>query len=151
MTIRGNIRKAAIVAAGLFLAVSATAHAQDFAAAEATIREHEQLPVFTPKGPPFDAKACMAGKRVLSIPVSSANPFNKAIIQAEIAAAKSVGFEVTEWENQARPTQWVQGVEYATNNKFDAVELLGGVNPAVLGPQIAAARAAGVKVFVSDL
>lgn len=151
MTIQRNIGKAAIVAAGLFLEVSATAYAQDFTAAETAIKQHQQLPVFAPKGLPFDAKACMAGKRILSIPVSSANPFNKAIIRAEIAAAKSVGFEVTEWENQARPTQWVQGVEYATTNKFDAVELLGGVNPAVLGPQIAAARAAGVKVFVSDL
>ncbi len=151
MPVMWNICNAVALSAGLSLAVSAAAYAQEHAEAEAVIKKHQQLPVFEAQGPAFDAKTCMAGKRILSIPVSSANPFNKAIIQAEIAAAKEVGFEVVEWENQARPTQWVQGVEYATNNKFDAVDLLGGVNPAVLGPQIAAARAAGVKVFVSDL
>jgi len=146
-----SVLKAVIMMAGMNVATSIAVRAQDFSAAKAVIEKHQQLPVFEPKGEPFDAKACMAGKKILSIPVSSANPFNKAIIQAEIAAAKDVGFEVVEWENQARPTQWVQGVEYATNNKFDAIDLLGGVNPAVLGPQIAAARAAGVQVFVSDL
>jgi ribose transport system substrate-binding protein len=133
------------------LAAASSATAADYTAAKAVIEAHQKLPAFVPNGAPFDAKACMAGKRILSIPVSSANPFNKAIIQSEISAAKDIGFEVVEWENQGQPTQWVQGVEYATNNKFDAIELLGGSNPAVLGPQIAAARAAGLKVFVSDL
>ena len=68
-----------------------------------------------------------------------------------IAAAKELGFEVDEWENQARPTQWVQGMEYAINNKFDAIDMLGGVDPAVLGPQIQEAKKAGVKIFVSHL
>jgi ribose transport system substrate-binding protein len=140
-----------LLSACLSASVSPGAHAQALDNARAVIAKHQQLPVFQPKGPPFDAKACMKGKKILSIPVSSANPFNKAIIQSEIEAAKEVGFQVTEWENQARPTQWVQGVEYGANNKFDAVDLLGGVNPAVLGPQITAARKAGVKVFVSDL
>jgi ribose transport system substrate-binding protein len=143
--------RALLLSAGASALVLAAAHAQTFDAAKAVIAKHQQLPVFEPKGPPFDAKACMAGKKMLSIPVSSANPFNKAIIQSEIEAAKEVGFQVVEWENQARPTQWVQGVEYAANNKFDAVDLLGGVNPAVLGPQITGARKAGTKVFVSDL
>ena len=48
------------------------------------------------------------------------------------AVAKQIGFTVTEWENQAQPTQWVQGMEFAINNKFDA-STCGGVNPAVLG------------------
>lgn len=141
---------AVLLSAGASVLAPAAAVAETFDA-KAMIAQHQQLPVFEPNGPPFDAKACMAGKKILSIPVSSANPFNKAIIQSEIEAAKEIGFQVVEWENQARPTQWVQGVEYAANNKFDAVDLLGGVNPAVLGPQIAAARKAGTKVFVSDL
>ena len=58
---------------------------------------------------------------------------------------------MTEWENQAQPTQWVQGMEFAINNKFDAIDMLGGVNPAVLGPQIAEAHKAGVKIFTSHL
>jgi ABC-type sugar transport system substrate-binding protein len=68
-----------------------------------------------------------------------------------IAVAKQIGFEMVEWENQARPTQWVQGIEYAINNKFDAIDMLGGTDPAVLGPQVLQAKKAGVKIFVSHL
>ena len=92
-----------------------------------------------PPGPAFDAANCKKGKKLLTTPVSSANPSTKTIALALISTAKRIGFEVTEWENQARPAQWVQGMEFAINNKYDAVDLLGGVNPAVLGPQIAAA------------
>ncbi len=135
------------------LASATPAHAAmpDLAAAQAIVDAHTVLPTFTPPGPPFDAHACMAGKKILTIPVTSANPFTKNIAIAMTQVAKQVGFEVREWENQAQPTQWVQGMEYAINNKFDAVDLLGGVNPAVLGPQIAEAKKAGIKVFTSHL
>lgn len=140
--------------AALLLGIAAAAPpaaAQDLAAAAALVQEHKALPTFTPPGPPFDARKVMAGKKLLTIPVSSANPFTKNIDLAMIATAKQVGFEVVEWENQARPTQWVQGMEYAINNKFDAIDMLGGTDPAVLGPQVQEAKKAGVKVFVSHL
>lgn len=137
---------------GTVLAANAAkAATPDLDAAKALVAEHSVLPTFTPPGPPFDAHACMAGKKLLTMPVSSANPFTKNIAIAMTQVAKKIGFEVKEWENQARPTQWVQGMEYAINNKFDAVDLLGGVNPAVLGPQIAEAKKAGIKVFTSHL
>jgi ribose transport system substrate-binding protein len=127
------------------------AAAQDLGAAAALVQEHKSLPTFVPPGPPFDARKVMAGKKLLTIPVSSANPFTKNIDLAMIAVAKQIGFEVVEWENQARPTQWVQGIEYAINNKFDAIDMLGGTDPAVLHPQVLEAKKAGVKVFVSHL
>jgi len=134
-----------------FLAPSVPAQNKlpDLDYAKRIIAKHSQLPTFTPPGPPFDARKCIAGKKVLSIPVSSANPFTKNIDIAETTVAKQLGFEWVEWQNQARPTQWVQGIEYGINNKFDAIDLLGGVNPAVLGPQIAAAKKAGLQVFTS--
>ncbi|MFC3228494.1 sugar ABC transporter substrate-binding protein [Marinibaculum pumilum] len=126
------------------------AKADGLADAKAMVAAHSSLPEkFAPPNPPFDAKACVGGKKLLVIPVSSANPFTKNIATAMTAAGKEVGLEVVEWENQARPTQWVQGFDYAINNGFDAIDLLGGVNPAVLGPQIKAAKAAGLKVFTS--
>ena len=131
--------------------VPAYAATPDLAAAQALVDEHSKLPSFTPPGPPFDAAACMKGKKLLTMPVSSANPFTKNIALAMIATAKQIGFQVSEWENQARPTQWVQGMDYAINSKFNAVDLLGGVNPAVLGPQIADAKKAGIEVFTSHL
>ena len=149
MSSRTRLGAGAAVAFVLGLAASPALAAGDLAAAKAVVDAHTTLPTFVPPGEPFDAKKVMAGKKILTIPVSSANPFTKNIDLAMIAAAKEVGFEVVEWENQARPTQWVQGIEYAINNKFDAIDLLGGVDPAVLGPQIQEAKKAGVKVFVS--
>lgn len=152
-TVRKPVHSLACIAAASALAlafVAGDAHAANLDKAKALIEAHSKLPAsFDPPNPPFDAKACVGGKRMLTIPVSSANPFTKNIAQAKIEAGKEVGLEVVEWENQADPTQWVQGIEHAINNGFDAIDLLGGVNPAVLGPQIRAAREAGLKVFTS--
>jgi ribose transport system substrate-binding protein len=144
---------AIIAAFGFLLGVTTVAGAAtpDLDAAKAMVAEHSVLPTFSPPGEAFDAHTCMAGKKMLTIPVSSANPFTKNIANAMTQVAKTIGFEVKEWENQARPTQWVQGMEYAINNKFDAIDLLGGTNPAVLGPQIAAAKKAGIKIYTSHL
>ena len=138
-------------AAALLAAHTANAATPDIDGAKALIAAHSVLPTFVPPGPPFDAKKCMKGKKLLTMPVSSANPFTKNIALAEIAVVKELGFEVKEWENQAQPTQWVQGMEFAINNHYDAVDLMGGVNPQVLGPQIAQARKAGIKVYTSHL
>ncbi len=139
-------------AAAVALLAAAPLRAEpDIAAATALVEEYRTLPSFTPPGEAFDAKACAGGSKVMIMPVSSANPFNKNIAQAMIEVGKTVDVEVVEWENQGRPTQWVQGLEHAANNGFDAAVLLGGVNPAVLGPQIAAAKAAGVKIYTAHL
>lgn len=138
-------------AGALLAAAGAQAATPDIDGAKALIAAHSVLPSFTPPGEPFDAKKCMKGKKLLTMPVSSANPFTKNIALAEIAVGKELGFEVKEWENQAQPTQWVQGMEFAINNHYDAVDLMGGVNPQVLGPQIAQAKKAGIKVYTSHL
>ena len=113
------------------------------------VKTHRALPVFSAPGPAFDAKSCAAGKRILTMQVSSANPFTKNIALAIIEAAKEVGVEVVEWENQAQPTQWVQGMNFAINEKFDLIDLLGGIDPGVIVPQIQAAKNAGIKVKTS--
>jgi ribose transport system substrate-binding protein len=106
-------------------------------------------PEFVAPGPAFDAKKCMAGKTIFSIPVSSANPFTKNIETAMSNVAKSVGFRFVEWQNQGQVTQWVQGMDQATNQKVDLIDLLGGTDPRVLVPQVAAARKAGIPVVAS--
>ena len=91
----------------------------------------------------------MKGKKVLVIPVSTANPFAQDIVNAMQQAAKEVGFTLDEWNNQGKPEQWLQGVEAGVNQKYDLIDLMGGTDPALLGPQIKAAREAGVKVVVT--
>lgn len=113
------------------------------------IEAHRKPPVYKPAGEPFDIQAVAKGKTMLSIPNTSANQFLKGIIAREIAVGKEIGLNVREWENQGQPSQWVQGIEYAIQNKTDIVDLISGVNPAVVEPQLQSAKDAGVKVFTS--
>ena len=127
----------------------ADAVAEGLARATEVVDSHRSVPDFVAPGEAFDIRAVAAGKKMLSIPNTSSNQFLKGIIQREIAVGAEIGLEVREWENQGQPNQWVQGIEYAIANDFDIVDLISGVNPAVIEPQLEAAKAAGVKVFTS--
>src|ERR1700733_500860 len=116
---------------------------------EAQLKPFYDKPSFVAAGPAFDAKACMAGKSIISIPVSSANPFTANIEKAMAAAAAKVGFRFTVWENQGQSSQWVQGMNAAMNEKASLIDLLAGTDPRVLVPQVRAAKAAGVLVVPS--
>ena len=134
------------------LAFAGAAQADDLVAkAKGELAAYRAQPSFTPAGEPFDAKACMKGKKILSVPASSAIPFLKTINTSMAAIAKEVGFTFQAWENQGQPSQWVQGVDFGVNNKFDLIDLLAGADPRSLGPQIKAARDAGVKVIAAHL
>ncbi|MDQ0393354.1 sugar ABC transporter substrate-binding protein [Labrys monachus] len=127
----------------------ASAAGPDLDHAKSVVEAHSRIPDFVPPGPPFKARECMAGKKLLSIPTSSAIPFVDGIESSMTAVAKDVGFTFQQWKNQGRPTQWVQGMDFGANNKFDGIDLMGGIIPSSLAPQVAAANKAGVKVFAS--
>ncbi len=149
---RASRRAAAVLvsALGLLPALAAAdAMSDGIAHAKRQIDRHRAKPVFSAPGAPFDARKCAAGRKMLSIPNSSANPFLKGIIKREIEVGKQLGLTVQEWQNQGQPSQWAQGVEFAVRNKFDIVNLISGVDPKTLEPQIRAAKAAGVKTMTS--
>lgn len=137
----------------LTLATAVPTLAQDdpVAAAQANIDAYSVIPDFTAPGEPFDARACMEGKSILTVPASSAIPFVKTIADHKDALAETLGFEHAQWENQGNPTQWIQGIEYAGNNDFDLVSLLAGADPRFFEPQVKAAQEKGVKVVTSHL
>lgn len=147
--------RAAFMLSGALLAVAASgAVAQDvdqagLDRAREALAPYAALPVFTPPGEPFDARACAEGARMLSIPNTSANPFLKGIIDRMKAAGEQIGLEVVEWENQGQPSQWVQGFEYAIREGFDMIDLISGIDPGTVEPQVQAATDAGVKVMTS--
>ena len=122
----------------------------NFTYLRAQIQKYSGLPKFIPPGPAFDAKKAK-GKTIFSIPVSSANPFTANIETAMAGAAKVLGIKFINFTNQAQVTQWVQGMGQAVNRKVDLIDLLGGVDPRVLGPQIAAAKKAHISVGTSHL
>lgn len=127
----------------------ADAASDGLAKAKENLAVYTAKPVFVAPAEPFDAKKCAAGKKMLSIPNNSGNPFLKGIIDRMKAAGAEVGLEVKEWENQGQPSQWVQGVELATREKYDIIDLISGIDPGTIEPQLQAAKDAGVKVMTS--
>jgi ribose transport system substrate-binding protein len=147
-----NLVKIGALAAFFGWATAGAVYAQDVVAkAEAALAGYRALPTFTAPGEPFDAKACMAGKRILSVPASSAIPFLSTINASMAALAKEIGFEFQIWENQGQVSQWVQGLNHGASNKFDLIELLAGADPRALGPQVKAAQEAGSIVVAAHL
>lgn len=147
--LRRSLLASYILAASPLAATVALADDAELDKAKALIAEHINAPKFIEPGKSFDAKTCMKGKKILVIPVTTTNPFAQDIVNAMQTAAKEVGFTLDEWNNQGKPEQWLQGVEAGVNQKYDMIDLMGGTDPALLGPQIKAAREAGVKVVVT--
>ncbi|HEY4171346.1 MAG TPA: substrate-binding domain-containing protein, partial [Reyranella sp.] len=134
-----------------FLAGPAAADAvsDGVATAKANLAVYSNKPVFTAPGDPFDAKACAAGKKMMSIPNNSGNPFLKGIIDRMKTVGNDLGLQVTEGQNQGTPAEWVQQVELATRDKYNIIDLISGIDPGSIEPSLQAAKAAGVKVMTS--
>ncbi len=134
------------LASAATLAILASPAFADMDAAKALIAQYSVAPTFTAPGEAFDAKACMADKKMFVIPLTNANPFNAAISAGMQQAAEIAGFDLRAWETQMDPTQWIQGINTAVAEGYDLIDLQGGLPPEFLIPQISEARAAGLKV-----
>jgi ribose transport system substrate-binding protein len=121
------------------------------AQAKAQIQRYRAVPVFQAPGPAFDARKAAAGKTLLSIPASSSIPFVQTIQNGMKQIAGQVGMQFIDWPNQGKPVQWVQGMNQALDRKANVINLLAGINPGALGPQIAKAQQAGESVIASHL
>src|ERR1700712_149891 len=113
------------------------------------LKPYQSKPASKPPGPPFDAKNCMDGKTVFSIPDNMSIPFVSLIEKSRTEIAARLGFKFTSWNNQGQTPQWIQGMNAAVTQKPTVLDLMAGTDPRVLVPQIAAARAAGIPVVVS--
>lgn len=149
MTDRLLLTAAVIGALGVPMVASAESHSMELAMA--ILDAHREIPDFVAPGEAFDAQACMADKKVLSIPVTMTVPFVEALEAAMARAAGEVGFEYTVWENPGSFDAWIQGVNQAIAQGYDIVDMAGGLNPELLGPQLAEARAAGLTITTTHL
>jgi ribose transport system substrate-binding protein len=143
-----NLVRGLLLALGLLGGIG-SAQADDLSYFQQQLTPFEHKPEFVAPGPAFNAKECMKGKSIFSIPVSSANPFTANIEKAMAASAAEVGFKFTTWENQGQSSQWVQGMNAAINEKVSLIDLLAGTDPRVLVPQVLAARANHIPVIAS--
>lgn len=129
---------------------SSSAVSQGIDVAKAHLAKYSQLPTFTPPGPAFNAHQVMAGKTIFSIPVNSSDQFVQTLENGMAAVAKKVGFKFVDYQNSGSPTQWVAGMNEAISEHVSLIDLLSGLNPKQLEPQIKAAKAAGIAVVASD-
>ena len=117
----------------------------DLEHAAAQVAKYTKPPTFVSSGPKFDTKS-LKGKVIYDIPVASDIPFNASIVAGEQAAALKVGAKVVLWPNTGETSQWVTGMDTAISTHAGLIVLL-GPNPAVLEPQLAEAKAAGIPVI----
>ncbi|MCW2951090.1 MAG: sugar transporter periplasmatic substrate-binding protein [Conexibacter sp.] len=118
--------------------------------AQLLVAKYQQPPTFTAPGPAFDAAKRMKGKKIMSIGVTDQIPLVAEIENEMSTQAKRLKFTFTHWQTQGKPDQWVQGINTAIGQKYDAIDLL-GIDPKLVKPQIEQARAAGIKVISSHL
>ena len=112
----------------------------------AELEEAQAVPEFEPQGPAFSV-APLAGKKILSMPVSSQLQGCDNMARQVVDIAKSIGMpDSTYFQNDGGPAAWVQGMNQAINGGYDGVALVCGIDPASLAPQMAAAKAAGISV-----
>lgn len=123
----------------------------DLEAVRAQIEEFSAVPEFQPPGEPFDAVAAVQGKTLCVIPASNQVPFVQTIANYMREIADRVGIRFIEWKNQGQPSQWVAGMESCIDQGADSIDLLAGIDPALLQPQIQAAKEAGIPTVVSHL
>jgi ribose transport system substrate-binding protein len=126
------------------------AAAANTAAAQQLLAKYEKLPSFVAPGPAFDAVKAMKGKKVMGICVADQIPLCQIIEKQQATEAARLGFTFTPWQNQGNQSQWIQGMSMAAAQKYAVIDLL-GIDPKLVAPQIAQARAAGVKVISSHL
>lgn len=119
----------------------------DVAGARREIARFQAIPDFTPPGPGLDPER-LRGARIVEIPITSEVPFIAAVEEGMRRAAGAVGVELVVYPNGGAPSEWAQGIRAAIAQDADAITLF-AQNPALLGPQIAEARAAGIPVVIA--
>lgn len=122
----------------------------DLTAVEKTISDYKAVPTFTEPGPAFDASKA-AGKTIFYIPLNSSLPFDTLMAKGAEEAAVAAGAKFVLYGNQGKPAEWVQGMDSAISRKVDLIVLAGSPDPKLLGPQIRAAKAAGIPVISTHL
>ena len=140
----------ALVASSAGASGSPSAVAKGIALATSRLAMFNKIPTFKAPGSAFNAKKIMKNKIIFSIPVNSSDQFVQTLEDGMAAAAKKIGFKFVDYQNSGSPAQWVTGMNEAISEHVSVIDLLAGIDPKTLEPQIKLAKAAGIKVISSD-
>ncbi|MDA8033935.1 MAG: substrate-binding domain-containing protein [Actinomycetota bacterium] len=125
-------------------AAHATGHGANLALVKSQLAAATKPLSFIVPGPAFNAKK-LAGKTVFNMPSDTADPFYTPITQAMQQAANAAHLKLITFANQGTTSEWVQGMDQAISQHVGAI-VLGGIDPAVIAPQIKEAEAHHIVV-----
>jgi ribose transport system substrate-binding protein len=114
-------------------------------ALKASVAKAEAVPTFTDPGPAVKASV-LKGASLLVFPINS--QIDACQTQAEDfkALGAKLGAKVTLVSDAGQPAQWQTAVQDAVGGHDKAVAMLCGIIPGAIGPQLTAAKRAGVAV-----
>jgi ribose transport system substrate-binding protein len=110
---------------------------------------YSKVPKFTAPGPAVNVSK-LKGQKIYLIPATSAIPFNQLLDATAMQAAKAAGVDLTVYNNQGQPSQWVQGINQAIAAHAKAL-ILTDIDVRTIGPQMTALRKAHIPVIVDSL
>ena len=142
---------ASLIAVTQIFALAAHAESPEAARAREQLEPYRQLPKFQAPGEAFDARACMKGKSILTIPASSAVPFIKTIQESIEKLAGEIGFTFKPGRTRASRPSGCRASTTRSTTSFNLIDLLAGADPRFLEPQVKAAEAAGLMVVAAHL
>jgi ribose transport system substrate-binding protein len=120
--------------------------ASTLASLQKTVDDAQKSPTFASPGPSLNLGSSLKGKKIMVIPVSSEIEYCAHISDDLVKLSTTLGMTATNFENSTGPAGWIQGVNQAINQHYDAIALVCGIDPATIAPQMAAAKAAGIPV-----
>ena len=104
---------------------------------QALVDSYRGEPEFVAPGDPIDIKAALGGKLIYGISVTSANPFTEGIYSSIRKLEPIIGFEFKDWQNQGSLAEHQRGISQAITDGAAIIDLTGGSDPRLLGPQLA--------------
>lgn len=145
-----------VVAAVVAAALGASAHSASNAITPAQIAQFkaylakaQTAPAWHAPGPAVNARAALAGKKIVTFPISSEiDACNLKGQQGYLdAEAKALGATVIPLNTTAGPPSWQANLSTALTDKADAVVMLCGPSAAAVGPQLQALASAHIPVI----
>ncbi|MEP9382391.1 sugar ABC transporter substrate-binding protein [Nocardioides cheoyonin] len=110
----------------------------------------EAVPQFVSPGKAFDISKAK-GKRLFVIPTASQLPVCQQIAESIVKLAPKVGMSGKVFDNSGGASGWIPGIQQAISQHYDAIVLVCGIDPNLIGPQLQAAKRAGIAVIDSGL
>jgi ribose transport system substrate-binding protein len=134
---------------GVGLGSAASAASGGLAAAQQLVAKYKTLPTFVAPGPAVKGKALGKGKTVMIVPYDMEVPYNVVTVAGIKQANTRLGIKTDVYQDQGEPSQWEAGVLQGITDKVSAIDLIGGLTPSSVEPQIKEAEKAGIAVVDS--